>query len=65
MKANVSLQAQSRDKAGKGTARGLRREGLVPGIIYGKKQEPVMIALPQKGKPLPFDMTGHDDEKPV
>lgn len=24
-----------------------------------------LIALPQKGKPLPFEMTGHDDEKPA
>ena len=40
-----SLQVQGRDRAGKGAARATRREGLVPGVIYGGAQEATLIAL--------------------
>lgn len=44
--ANVSaLTVQGRDRAGKGAARATRREGLVPGVIYGDNKEPVLIAM--------------------
>ena len=39
------IVAEIRDRAGKGAARATRREGLVPGVIYGQKQTPVLIAL--------------------
>lgn len=42
------LSAQKRGVAGKGGARALRREGLVPCIIYGDKKEPIMVAVSQK-----------------
>ena len=41
----VTLTAELRDRAGKGAARATRREGKVPGVIYGAKQAPVTIAL--------------------
>ena len=41
----TTLNAQPRARAGKGAARAMRRAGLVPGIIYGDNQEPVMISL--------------------
>ncbi|CAK7192483.1 50S ribosomal protein L25 [Commensalibacter sp. Nvir] len=41
----VELEVAVRAKAGKGAARATRREGLVPGVIYGGKTEPSMIAL--------------------
>jgi len=40
-----SLTAVGRDRAGKGAARAVRRQGLVPGVIYGGKQEPQLISL--------------------
>ena len=44
--ANVSaLTVQGRDRAGKGAARATRREGLVPGVIYGDSKEPVLISM--------------------
>ncbi len=43
-----TLSAQSRDRAGKGAARATRRSGLVPGVIYGAKQAPTLIALEPK-----------------
>ena len=42
------LKAQARDRVGKGAARALRREGLIPAVIYGDKQPPVGIAISYK-----------------
>jgi large subunit ribosomal protein L25 len=39
------LNAELRERAGKGAARAVRRDGRVPGVIYGNKQEPVLISL--------------------
>jgi large subunit ribosomal protein L25 len=33
------------ERATKGTARALRRQGRVPGVIYGDKQQPLSVAL--------------------
>ncbi|WP_029007991.1 50S ribosomal protein L25/general stress protein Ctc [Azospirillum halopraeferens] len=41
----IALSAESRARAGKGTARQARRDGRVPAVIYGGKQAPVMISL--------------------
>ncbi len=41
----VTIEAETRARAGKGAARATRREGKVPGVIYGGKQEPNLIAL--------------------
>lgn len=41
----TSLAAELRDRETKGTARAVRRQGQVPGVIYGDKQPPVSIAL--------------------
>ncbi|HSG82816.1 MAG TPA: 50S ribosomal protein L25, partial [Gemmatimonadota bacterium] len=35
----LKLEAQVRSERGKGAARALRREGFVPGIIYGHGEE--------------------------
>ena len=44
----VSFPAATRDKAGRGPARALRRAGMVPAIVYGGKAEPQMLAVPLK-----------------
>ncbi|MCP1243567.1 50S ribosomal protein L25/general stress protein Ctc [Acetobacter lambici] len=41
----TTIEASSRAKAGKGAARATRRDGLVPGVVYGGKQESTLIAL--------------------
>src|SRR3954468_18111154 len=41
----VQLKAAARSGAGKGAARAVRREGRVPGVIYGDKKEPQTISL--------------------
>src|SRR3954463_120550 len=40
--------ARKRDRAGKGGARSSRRDGLIPAVIYGDKQPPMMIAVEPK-----------------
>ena len=42
------LPATARAGVGKGAARALRREKLIPAVIYGDKQQPLPIALPYK-----------------
>ena len=44
----LTLSAQTRERAGKGASRAMRREGRVPAVIYGNKQEAVSIHLEEK-----------------
>ncbi len=46
MSNSFELNAELRDDTGKGASRRLRHAGLVPGIIYGARKDPVMITLP-------------------
>lgn len=46
MSKNYAFKATKRDGAGKGIARGLRREGSIPAVIYGDKKEPLTISIP-------------------
>jgi large subunit ribosomal protein L25 len=41
----IPLGAETRERAGKGTARQTRRDGRIPAVIYGGKQAPVTISL--------------------
>ena len=44
----LTLPAEARERAGKGASRQLRREGRVPAVIYGGKEEPTMIHVEAK-----------------
>ncbi|RED18628.1 50S ribosomal protein L25/general stress protein Ctc [Pontivivens insulae] len=46
MAENLVLEGTSRAGTGKGAARAARREGLVPGVIYGGGQDPIAINVP-------------------
>ncbi len=41
----TTIEASVRARAGKGAARATRRDGMVPAVIYGAKQEASLIAL--------------------
>jgi len=41
----LELSAEKRATAGKGAARAIRRQGLVPAVIYGDKKDPEPISL--------------------
>ena len=43
--ANVELAVAKREGTGKGAARATRREGLIPGVIYGGDEPPVAISV--------------------
>jgi len=44
--ANVTMiEAEARERAGKGAARASRRAGMVPAVIYGAKQAPTLCQL--------------------
>jgi large subunit ribosomal protein L25 len=43
--AEIVLNVEVRERAGTGGARATRREGLVPGVLYGGKLAPVSIAV--------------------
>jgi large subunit ribosomal protein L25 len=45
MSAEKQIKAVARDRAGKGAARAVRREGRVPAVIYGGGEAPQMISL--------------------
>ena len=48
MSDEVILNAEVRERVGKGAARATRREGKVPAVIYGGKQAPLSISLEEK-----------------
>ena len=58
MSEQLTLSAETRERVGKGASRALRREGRVPAVIYGNKQDPVSIHLEEKAL-MKALMTGH------
>jgi large subunit ribosomal protein L25 len=44
----VAMEAQPRDRVGKGAARATRRDGRVPCVIYGDKKDPTLISVDPK-----------------
>ncbi len=45
----AKLEAQKREAAGKGAARGMRRAGHLPGVLYGRKNEVIPIQINTRG----------------
>ena len=58
MSDQMTLAAETRDRAGKGASRELRRNGRVPAVIYGDKQDPISIHVEEKALVRQL-MTGH------
>ncbi len=58
MSDQLTLSAETRDRAGKGASRELRRQNRIPAVIYGNKQEPVTIHVEEKAL-VKLLMTGH------
>ena len=54
----LTLPAEARERAGKGASRALRREGRIPAVIYGGKEEPTPIHVEEKELVRQL-MTGH------
>ena len=45
---HTQLKAEARTKAGKGSARAIRREGKVPCVIYGDNKDPLTVSIVEK-----------------
>ncbi len=41
----INLDAQVRTQGGKGVARKLRKDGKIPGVLYGPKMDPVSLSV--------------------
>jgi large subunit ribosomal protein L25 len=48
MSDTLHLPAETRERAGKGASRALRREGRVPAVVYGGNEEPLAIHVEEK-----------------
>ncbi|MFA7604067.1 MAG: 50S ribosomal protein L25/general stress protein Ctc [Novosphingobium sp.] len=48
MSDTLKLPAETRDRAGKGASRALRRSGRVPAVVYGDNEAPLTIHVEEK-----------------
>jgi large subunit ribosomal protein L25 len=48
MSEQLTLSAETRERAGKGASRVLRRTGRVPAVVYGNNEEPLAIHVEEK-----------------
>jgi large subunit ribosomal protein L25 len=48
MSEQLTLSAETRERAGKGASRVLRREGRVPAVVYGNNETPLSIHVEEK-----------------
>jgi large subunit ribosomal protein L25 len=58
MSDQLTLSAETRERAGKGASRAMRREGRVPAVVYGNKEEPLAIHVEAKAL-MKMLSTGH------
>ena len=58
MSEQLTLSAETRERAGKGASRAMRRTGRVPAVIYGDRQEPLTIHVEEKAL-MKMLNTGH------
>ncbi|MEO0590907.1 MAG: 50S ribosomal protein L25/general stress protein Ctc [Pseudomonadota bacterium] len=58
MSDTLTLPAERRERAGKGASRALRREGRIPAVVYGGKEDPITIHVEEKELVKQL-MTGH------
>jgi len=45
MSQSVDMNAEVRERAGKGAARAVRRAGRVPAVVYGGNQDPLLVSV--------------------
>lgn len=48
MSEDNTIIVELRDRVGKGAARAVRRQGLVPGVVYGDKRDPQPVAIERR-----------------
>src|SRR5260370_41609817 len=61
MKTDMTVTAEPRASRGKNEARRTRREGLIPGVVYGAYKDPVPVAVsPRHISQILHSKTGHN-----
>jgi large subunit ribosomal protein L25 len=45
---SITLRAEARSRSTKGSVHGLRRQGLIPGVVYGKEVDNLLVQLSEK-----------------
>jgi large subunit ribosomal protein L25 len=45
---NVEINAETRTNLSKGTTHALRRQGMVPGVCYGDKKDPITLVVSER-----------------
>ncbi len=61
MKTDITVPAEPRASRGKNEARRTRREGLIPGVVYGAYKDPVPVAVsPRQISQILHSKTGHN-----
>ena len=58
MSEQLTLSAETRDRAGKGASRALRNQGRVPAVVYGDRQDPMAVHIEEKAL-VKMLSTGH------
>jgi large subunit ribosomal protein L25 len=58
MSEQLTLSAETRERAGKGASRAMRREGRVPAVVYGNREEPLAVHVEEKAL-MKMLNTGH------
>lgn len=58
MSDGTTIEAEPRERVGKGAARAARRAGRVPGVIYGDNARPIAISLEARGLKQQIDRPG-------
>lgn len=58
MTAVDTLTVESRERAGKGAARAVRRSGRIPAVVYGARQDPALISLDPRDLMRELERTG-------
>jgi len=61
MKTDITVTAEPRASRGKNEARRMRREGMIPGVVYGAYRDPVPVAVnPRHIAQILHSKTGHN-----
>ncbi len=58
MSETIQLKAQPRTRTGKGAAREMRRNSMVPAVIYGDNKDPLTVTLPYKDLSIEINKGG-------
>ena len=45
MSKSPTIAVESRERAGKGASRAIRRAGRVPAVVYGAKKDPELVSI--------------------